>query len=85
MAIGRNTRVHIIKIENGRRWYLYKTDTIRNARGEIVLFTVWDGDPAWSRPQAFEMANLVRERLKREQGLATHLAFQAGDAVDFIE
>jgi Mor family transcriptional regulator len=83
--ISKNTRVHIIKIEHGRRWYLHKTDTARNSRNEIRLFPHWDGDPAWSTPQTYEMANLVRERLKREQGLKTYLAFQAGDTAELFE
>jgi hypothetical protein len=85
MALGRNTRVHIIKIENGRRWYLHKTDTVRNKRDEILLFTVWHDDPAWSRPCAYEIANMIRDRLKREQRLSTHLALQAGDAAELIQ
>jgi hypothetical protein len=84
--IGRDTRVHIIRIDkNGQRWYLHKTETTRNKLGEIVLFPYWDADPAWSRPQAFEMANLVRERLKREQGLKTYFALQAGDTAELIQ
>jgi hypothetical protein len=85
MAIGRNTRVHIIKIENGQRWYLHKTDTVRNQRGDIVLYTAWHSDPAWSRPCAYEIANMVRDRLKRERGLSTYFALQAGDTAELIQ
>jgi hypothetical protein len=85
-VINRNSRVHVIRIDNtGQRWYLHKPETTRNARGELVLWPHWDSDPAWSRPMSYELACHFRERIKREQGLTTRFAFQAGDCAELIQ
>jgi len=81
----RDTRVHIVLIHDGNRWYLQSVDTARRTQtGELYLRGTWNQDPGQSRAQAFEVASLIRERLKRENGLTTYLALQAGDAAELI-
>jgi hypothetical protein len=86
-TISARSRVHIIRVDkNGQRWYLHKTENIRHPKtGDLLLKTFWDSDPSFSRSQTFEVANLIRERIKRESRIETRIALQAGDAADLIQ
>jgi hypothetical protein len=83
--ISASTRVHIIFIHDDRRWYLNRTETVRNPKGDLYLKGYWNDDPAQSTAHSYEIANLVRERFKRENGLTTRIALQAGDSAELIQ
>jgi hypothetical protein len=84
--LNRDTRVHIIMIYDGRRWYLNSVETARRPNtGELYLKGSWFTDHHQSRAQTFEVASLIRERLKRESNVKTHLSFEAGDNAELIQ
>lgn len=82
--LNKDTRVHIIFI-NDRRWYLNKTETVRNQKGDLYLKGCWNDDPSQSTAYSFEIANLIQDRLKRESGIKTHIALNAGDSAELIQ
>jgi hypothetical protein len=84
--LNKDTRVHIILIHNGMRCYLNRVETARRpSTGDLYLKGSWNTDHRQSRSQTFETATLIRERLKRENGLTTYIAFEAGDAAELIQ
>lgn len=84
--LNKDTRVHIILRYDGTRWYLSHVETARRPNtGELFLKGTWNSDHRQSRTQSFETATIIRERLKRESGLETRLAFEAGDAAELIQ
>jgi hypothetical protein len=86
MAIGRNTRVHIVAIDGvGKRLYLNAVASKRNARGEIVLWPVWSDEPAYSRPLSYEHALIVKRRMAEEHKIHVHFAQSAGDTAELLE
>jgi hypothetical protein len=82
--ISASTRVHIIFI-NDRRWYLNKTETVRNQKDVLYLKGFWNDDPSQSKAFSFEIANIIRDRLKRESGIKTHIALIAGDSAELVD
>jgi hypothetical protein len=84
-TINRNTRVHVIWIRDNCRWYLSRMETARNSKGNLYLKGYWGDDPACSAPWAYETATMIRARLNSENGLKTHIAFNAGNTVELID
>jgi|HubBroStandDraft_2_1064218.scaffolds.fasta_scaffold02321_2 hypothetical protein len=86
MAIGKNSRIHIVAIDGaGKRLYLNTPATKRNNRGELVLWPVWSDEPAYSRPLSYEHALIVKRRMAEEHKIHVHFALQAGDTAELIE
>jgi hypothetical protein len=84
--IAASSRVHILKFEDGRRWYLNKVENVHNPQtGRLILRGIWDSDPSWSRPFTYETATIIRGRFKDEQRLATRITLTAGEFAELIE
>lgn len=84
--ISASTRVFIILIHDNKRWYLASVETARREKtGDLYLRGSWNTNPARSTAHAFEIANLIRERLRRESGITTHIALAAGDSAELID
>jgi hypothetical protein len=82
----KDTRVYIVLVYDGARWYLTSVETARRpATGELYLKGTWDSDHRHARTQTFETASLIRERLKRESGITIYIALQAGDSAELIQ
>jgi hypothetical protein len=82
--LAKSTHVHIIGIRgDGRKQYLVKPETTKNARGETVLWPLWSDFPKDSKPLDFEFAKIFQRRMRQEHGAKIHLTLTAGG--DFVE
>jgi hypothetical protein len=84
--INKNSRIHIVAISNGKRFYLHKAETKRNARGELVLWPMWSDDAANSNPLPYEFAVVFKRRMRDEHKMVNiRFAQSAGDTAELIE
>jgi hypothetical protein len=83
--INKNSRIHIVTIHNGKKFYLQKPETKRNARGELVLWPKWSEAPGDSNPLAYEIAVVFKRRMFDEHRAVVHFAQMAGESAELFE
>jgi phage terminase large subunit GpA-like protein len=79
------SRVHIVAIHEGQRFWLRSAENKRNRDGVLFLDGHWTLDPSLSKVWDAQTAAILRRRFSEESGCETRITLVAGDAAEFVE